>query len=99
MKFTLFKNVFAVIYELGDTDGKKAYPLTLGGIQKWIRDEYGYDVSKSSITAVKDKCGADSLAVDAGKRMPVLKSEKELMVLDAFIHFGILKANATKAIE
>ena len=90
VKFSVYKNVFGIIYELGDTDDHKMYAMTFGGIHNYILDEYKLDVSKSSIAAVKVKCGADKLEIGAGKVIPKLKSEKEIAVLEAFKAFGIV---------
>ena len=90
ISFSAFKNVFAIIYELGSDCLQKGYPLTIGGIQRWISDEYNMEVSKSSICAVRDKCGVDRLEVGAAKSIPNLKSEKEKIVFEAFKAFGIV---------
>lgn len=40
---------------------------------------------------VKDKCGIDKLEVNAkAKCIPDLKTEKEIVVLEAFKHFNIV---------
>ena len=40
---------------------------------------------------MRDKCGMSELKVGAGKIVPKLKSKKELAVLDAFRHFGMIE--------
>jgi len=77
------KNLFGLVLELEEKD-KDYYPLTIGGVRKWVKMEYGLDISKSSVCAVRDKCGADKLEIGAGKIIPKLKSDKELAVLEAF---------------
>ena len=63
---------------------------TIGNVRKWIKFEYGFNVSKSSVCAVRDKCGCVDLSRGAAKVIPELKSRKELAVLDAFKAMGIL---------
>lgn len=60
MKIAMFGNVFSLSIELNqfqieaeDADSK----VTFVKIQNWIKDKYGINVSKSSITQVKTKCG------------------------------------------
>ena len=91
MKFSAFKNVFGVVFEFDDQIKGQGYPLTIGGVRRWVFDEYGLDISKSSVCAVRDKCRADKLEVGAGKVIPVLKSDKELAVLEAFKALGLIK--------
>ena len=67
------------------------FPLSINGVRKWVRAEFGMSISKSSVCAVRDKCGASELKVGAGKTVPKLKSKKELAVLAAFRHFGVLE--------
>ena len=69
---------------------KDCYQLSIGGVRKWVMKEYGLDISKSSVCAVRDKCGADKLEAGAGKVIPVLKSDKELAVLEAFKALGLI---------
>ncbi|MCR4785671.1 MAG: hypothetical protein K5847_03345 [Lachnospiraceae bacterium] len=77
------KNIFGLVLELVKDD-IEYFPLTIGGVRKLVKKEYGLDISKSSVCAVRDKCGADTLEQGAGKIIPKLKSEKELAVLEAF---------------
>ena len=67
------------------------YPLTIGGIRRYVRDEYGIEVSKSSICTVRDKCGADEIGFGTAKVVPKLKSKKELAVYEAFKALGMVK--------
>lgn len=61
-------------------------------IQRFIKDTYNIDVSKSSITEVKKKCGIDQLEKYTRRNVEniALKSEKEKLVIDAFKHFHII---------
>ena len=83
------KNLFGLVVEL-EKDDTDYFPLTIGGIRRWVKKEYALDISKSSVCAVRDKCGADRLEVGAGKIIPKLKSDKELAVLEAFKALGLL---------
>ena len=67
-------------------------PPTYAAIQKWIEDNHGVTVSKSSVTMVKDKCGALKLDFKAGKEPDsgIIKTAKERLVLEAFRAFGVV---------
>ena len=57
----VFKSMFGIVSGTSGYDaGKDALdcPPTYAAIQKWIEDNHGVKVSKSSITMVKDKCDA-----------------------------------------
>ena len=71
-------------------EAKDDFPLSIDGVRKWVRAEFGIHISKSSVYAVRNKCGADKLEVGSGKVMPVLKSEKEKAVLEAFKALGLI---------
>ena len=64
--------------------------LSIGGVRKWVKNECGLDISKSSVCSVRDKCGTDKLELGAAKIVPKLKSKKERAVLEAFKALGIL---------
>lgn len=68
---------------------QNSYPLSIGGVRKWVKRSYGLEISKSSVCSVRDKCGADKLEIGAGKIVPKLKSKKELAVLEAFKTLGL----------
>ena len=94
-KFGVFRTVFGIIIDLTQfddaDDDEKRYALSFRGIRRWISDNYGLDVSNSSVTMVKDKCGIDKLEVNAkAKCIPELKTEKEKVVLEAFKHFNVV---------
>ena len=69
---------------------KDDFPLSIDGVRKWVQSEFGLHISNSSVCAVRDKCGADKLEIGAGKVIPVLKSEKEKAVLEAFNALGLI---------
>ncbi len=66
------------------------YPLTIGGVRRYVQDEYGIKVSKSSVCAVRDKCGAKEIGSGTAKVVPELKSKKELAVYEAFVALGMV---------
>lgn len=69
----------------------KPAKLTFGLLQKWIEDNHGVRISKSSITQVKSKCGIQKLEFGAkSDSVPELKTEKERLVLEAFRHYGLV---------
>ena len=69
---------------------QKCSNLSIGGIRKWVKKEYGLDISKSSVCSVRDKCGATEFKVGAATLVPKLKTEKEQAVLAAFRYFGMI---------
>ena len=69
---------------------KDDFPLSIDGVRKWIQNEFGIHISKSSVCAVRDKCGADKLEVGAAKAIPILKSDKEKAILEAFKVMGVV---------
>ena len=68
------------------------FPLSIDGVRKWVRAEFGISISKSSVCAVRDKCGANKLEKGAGKLVPQLKSKKEKAVLEAFKAMGFISS-------
>ena len=91
----VYKSTFGIVI---DTSGYGAEqtdpncPPTYAAIQKWIEDNHGVTVSKSSVTMVKDKCGALKLDFKAGKEPDsgIIKTAKERLVLEAFRAFGVV---------
>ena len=79
-----FRNPF----EAESEKWQNSYQLSIGGVRKRVKRSYGFDISKSSVCSVRDKCGADKLEIGAGKIVPKLKSKKELAVLEAFKALG-----------
>ena len=91
--FATFRNVFGITVYMKDFDlneDVEPYPLTIGGIRRYVRDEYGVEVSKSSVCAVRDKCGASEIGLGTAKVVPELKSQKELAVYEAFKALGVV---------
>ena len=67
------------------------YLLNFQNMGKWIEDNYGVKISKSSISQVKNKCGIQKLEFGAKcEIVPELKTEKERLVLEAFMHYGLV---------
>lgn len=57
-QIAVFRNVFSIIVPTKSKDvPQKPARLTFGLLQKWIEDNHGVNVSKSSITQVKNNCG------------------------------------------
>lgn len=88
----MFRNVFSIIVPTKSKDVPlKPAKLTFGLLQKWIEDNHGIKVSKSSITQVKNKCGIQKLEFGAKcVDVPELKTEKERLVFEAFKYFGLV---------
>ncbi len=87
------KNLFGLVLELKNED-IDSFPLTIGGVRKWVKKVYGLEISKSSVCSVRDKCGADKLEEGAAKVIPLLKSEKEQAVLEAFKTLGFIDCDS-----
>ena len=90
--FAVFKNQFFFIFDMNlYYEPPKKKELSFGTIQNWVRDAFGLEISKSSITQVKDKCNIKSLEEPgSGVVIPALKTDKEKAVLEAFRHFHIV---------
>lgn len=91
----VFKSMFGIVLDTSGYDaGKDApdCPPTYAAIQKWIEDNHGVKVSKSSITMVKDKCGASEIDFKAGKEPDsgIIRTAKEKLVLEAFKALGVV---------
>ena len=91
-QIAVFRNVFSVIVLTKTKDvPQKPARLTFGLLQKWIEDNHGVKVSKSSITQVKNKCGIQKIEFGAKCNVvPELKTEKERLVLEAFKYHGLV---------
>ena len=72
------------------------YPLSIDGVRKWVQNEIGIHISKSTVCAVRDKCGADKLELGACKCVPKLKSDKEIAPLEAFKAMGIISEDVMR---
>ncbi|MBQ7776086.1 MAG: hypothetical protein IJ379_09210 [Lachnospiraceae bacterium] len=91
-QIAVFRNVFSIVISTNIKDiPRKPAKLTFGLIQKWIEDNHGMKVSKSSITQVKNKCEIQNLEFGTKSNVvPDLKTEKEKLVLKAFEYYGIV---------
>ena len=92
LNISVFKNIFSIIVNINFEDvQEKTERLTFSVMQKYIKDTYNVDVSKSSIIQMKNKCGIDKLERHT-KRVEniTLKSEKEKLVFETFKHFEII---------
>lgn len=90
----MYKNVFALVIDINDECKVDAhnYSISFSGIRAWIKDIYDVEISNSSITMVKDKCGIEKIEINARHEdIPLLKSKKEQLVLEAFKHFNIVQ--------
>ena len=56
LNISVFKNIFSIIVNINFEDvQEKTERLTFSVMQKYIKDTYNVDVSKSSITQVKNQ--------------------------------------------
>lgn len=82
----VYKSTFGIILDTsgyGAEYGVPECPPTYADIQKWIEDNYGVKVSKSSITMVKAKCGALEIDFKTGKEPDSgIITAKEKLVFD-----------------
>lgn len=91
----VYRSTFGIVLDTSGYDAGQCdpdCPPTYAAIQKWIEDNHGVKVSKSSVTMVKDKCGALKLDFKAGKEPDsgIIKTAKERLVLEAFRAFGVV---------
>lgn len=91
----VYRSTFGIVLDTSGYDAGQCdpdCPPTYAAIQKWIVDHHGVKVSKSSVTMVKDKCGALKLDFKAGKEPDsgIIKTAKERLVLEAFRAFGVV---------
>ena len=91
----VYRSTFGIVLDTSGYDAGQCdpdCPPTYAAIQKWIEDNHGVKVSKSSVTMVKDKCGALKLDFKAGKEPDsgIIKTAKERLVLEAFRVFGVV---------
>lgn len=95
-KIAVFKSAFGIVLDTNEYDtlpeDQTDYSFTFTGIQKWIKDNLDMNVSKSSITMVKDKCKIDKIDFKAGiePEPGIIKTNKEKAVLEAFRALGIV---------
>lgn len=91
----VYKSTFGIVLDTsgyGTEQSGPDCPPTYAAIQRWIEDNHGVKVSKSSVTMVKDKCGASKLDFKAGKEPEsgIIKTTKEKLVLEAFRALGVV---------
>ena len=69
-KIAVFKSAFGIVLDTNEYDtlpeDQTDYSFTFTGIQKWIKDNLDMNVSKSSITMVKEKCKIAKIDFKAG---------------------------------
>lgn len=67
---------------------------TYGNIKKWIKEKYGFNVTKLYIGQIKDKGGMEkrkNYNIGSGEgRVPTCPQEKEEAIMEAFKHFGLI---------
>ena len=94
-RLAVYKNVFALVIDINDDEcnvDAHNYSISFRGIRAWIKDMYDVELSNSSISMVRDKCGIEKIEINARyKEIPSLKSKKEQLVLEAFKHFNIVQ--------
>ena len=66
--------------------------ITFSTIRDWIFKKYGVNVSNSSISQVKEKCGIDEFKLDMKLECECSKlTEKEQYIFMALKHFNVVK--------
>ncbi|MCR5488353.1 MAG: hypothetical protein K6F35_12650 [Lachnospiraceae bacterium] len=67
---------------------------TYRNIKKWVKDNYGLNVSNLYIAQVKNKAGLEkreNYRIGSGEgRVPNCPPEKEEAIMDAFRHFSLI---------
>ena len=87
----VFENVFSLIVTIDECQAEStSSAISFVMIQKWVQERYGVNVSKSSISQVKSKCGMSVFDTTQKVKAPELKTEKEKLVLEAFKHFKLV---------
>lgn len=97
LELAVYRNCFALILNLDFLDeyyeeqDDTKQTITFADIRACVKQRFDVDVSNSSISQVKKKCCIDSfdeqyelLSVDG------IKSDKEKMILEAFMELGIV---------
>lgn len=103
-KFAVFGNEFGIMVNIADYDTdshmqtKKA---TYKDIQAWVMDQYGAHVTNLDISRTKKRCGLTQYEykgheASEGYYVPKPRERKEQMVMDAFLHFGIIDNRSSK---
>ena len=90
-KIAVFENVFSLIVTIDECQAEStSSAISFVMIQKWVQERYGVNVSKSSISQVKSKCGMSVFDTTQKVKAPELNTEKEKLVLEAFRHFELV---------
>ena len=67
---------------------------TYGNIKKWVKENYGFNVTSLYIGQIKDKAGIkerQNYNIGSGEgRVPNCPPEKEEAIMAAFRHFGLI---------
>ena len=67
---------------------------TYGNIKKWVKENYGFNVTSLYIGQIKDKIGIKerkNYNTGSGEgRVPTCPPDKEEAIMDAFRHFGLI---------
>lgn len=67
---------------------------TYDNIKKWVKDNYGFEVSSLYIAQTKDKTGIkerENYNIGSNdSKVPICPKEKEEAILDAFKHFKLI---------
>ena len=88
----VYRNIFGIVIPIENKDISIEAPnLSFSVIQKWVCDNLGKNVSKSSISQLKDKCGIIKLEYGCkASIIPQVKTENEKAILEAFEFFNII---------
>ena len=89
----VFKNEFALILDTNQyqADCDDIDTISYTSIQRYVKERYGIQISKSTISQVKAKCGLKSFErSQAVTVVEDVKSEKEKIVLEAFRELGLV---------
>ena len=98
-KFAVFGNEFGIMVNTADYDTDthiQTQKATYQEIQAWVMDQYGEHVTNLDISRAKKRCGLAQYQykgheASEGYYVPKPREHKEKMVMEAFIHFGIIE--------
>ena len=79
-----------VQWEQEDDIDDENHELSFGYIRRWVEANYDVKVSNGSITGVIQKCGMSRLERGIATQVPILRSDKEKLVYEAFKHFNVV---------
>ena len=96
----VFRGHFCIVDRISryDAEAKRknlTKKATYNDIRSFIKSEYGVHVSNLSISQTKERCGLTKGEYKGntgaeGHYVPVLKPEKEKLIIEAFRYFGML---------